>query len=228
MCHSHLAMVISMSASLSHSPALRVHQPHPPTVHHHSVPEPMQLNSTRLTRAKRARYLVAGLSLLWHSRTFHQHLPSQTAMPFGEYPSSRPKNCYIISATWTTTQDNPVSVSALVNSGSLGNFISYDLLNCLHLLPRQARELRVQTIQRKPLGHGRVQFYATPLRLRIACLHEEIITFLVLDSLWISSWDASGVSILRKSDGNHVRSLAGACHAIGTVSPPFPYRFHVP
>ncbi len=44
-------------------------------------------------------------------------------------------------------------VSALVDSVSLGNFISQDLLSRLHL-PRacQAQELQVETIQGKPLG----------------------------------------------------------------------------
>ncbi len=48
-----------------------------------------------------------------------------------------------------------VSVSALLDSGSSGNFISHALLTCLNFPGRrQAQELRIETIQENRLGVG--------------------------------------------------------------------------
>ncbi len=80
------------------------------------------------------------------------------------------------------TPESYVSVSILVDSGSSGNFISQALLTRLNLpRKRQPREIRVETIQGKPLGRGRVNYRAPPLTLRVGCLHEETISFLVLE-----------------------------------------------
>ncbi len=80
------------------------------------------------------------------------------------------------------TPESSVSVSALVDSGSSGNFISQALLTWLNLpRKRKPRELRVETIQGKPLGRGRVNYLAPPLKLKVGCLHEETISFLVLE-----------------------------------------------
>ncbi len=70
-------------------------------------------------------------------------------------------------------------MSALVDSGYL---ISQELFNHLNLSHRShARELRVETIQRKLLGLGWVKYRAPPMALQIGCLHKETITFLVLE-----------------------------------------------
>ncbi len=80
------------------------------------------------------------------------------------------------------TPESSVSVSALVNSDSSGNFISQALLTRLSLpRKRQPWELRVETIQGKRLGRGRVNYRAPPLTLRVGCLHKETISFLVLE-----------------------------------------------
>ncbi len=80
------------------------------------------------------------------------------------------------------TSVQSIAASALVDSGSSGNFISQDLIDCLHL-PRQwhARELRVETIIGKPLGRGCVRFETPPLRLWFRNLHEEEFIFLLLE-----------------------------------------------
>ncbi len=80
------------------------------------------------------------------------------------------------------TPESSVSVSALVDSGSSGSFISQALLTRLNLPhKRQPRELQVETIQGKPHGRGRVNYRALPLKLKVGCLHEETISFVVLE-----------------------------------------------
>ncbi len=117
------------------------------------------------------------------------------------------------------TPAHSVTVSALVDSGSSGNFISQDLLSRLQLPRRRhAQELRVKTIQGKPLGRGRMNYKAPPLKLKIGNLHEEEITFMVLEGP-TSSWDAPGSSsILQRSDGSPVRLFAGVNSATNTAS----------
>ncbi len=118
------------------------------------------------------------------------------------------------------TPESYVSVSILVDSGSSGNFISQALLTRLNLpRKRQPREIRVETIQGKPLGRGRVNYRAPPLTLRVGCLHKETISFLVLEGPTVDIiLDAPGsTNILQKSDGILVRSLAGARPVSRTV-----------
>lgn len=80
------------------------------------------------------------------------------------------------------TPHHSISVSALVDSGSLGNFISQALLKCLGLpRMRQAQELRIESIQGKPLGRGRFNYCAPPISLQVRCFHHETISFLVLE-----------------------------------------------
>lgn len=75
-----------------------------------------------------------------------------------------------------------VSAQALLNSGSSGNFISTQLLQKLNVRKhRNSQELRIQTIQGKPLGRGRISHVSPTLTLRIGCLHAEDISFLVLE-----------------------------------------------
>jgi len=73
------------------------------------------------------------------------------------------------------------SVCALFDSGSSGNFISPALPKRLGLPLQRHEELKVETIQGKPLGRGRVKFKSPPLILQIGCLHSEQISFLVLE-----------------------------------------------
>ncbi len=78
--------------------------------------------------------------------------------------------------------DHYVAVSTLVDSGSSGIFISQELLNLLNLPCRcQARELRVETIQEKPLGRGQIKYQAPLMMLQIGCLHKETITLMVME-----------------------------------------------
>ncbi len=166
-CHPHEA---------AHQPSAFTNSP--------SVPEPMQMDSTRLARAERTRRLAARLCLYCGAPGhFLRACPVRPPCPSVSTLQVDPEIATLsLLSVKLLIQDRSISVSALVDSGSSGNFISHDLLRRLHLPhQRQAQELRVETIQGKPLGHGRVQFHTPPLKLQIGCLHEETISFLVLE-----------------------------------------------
>ena len=75
-----------------------------------------------------------------------------------------------------------VSAQALIDSGSAGNFISTQILQELNVRQKKCPvDLRILTIQGKPLGRGRVRHYSPTLFLRIGSLHLEEITFMVLE-----------------------------------------------
>lgn len=73
-----------------------------------------------------------------------------------------------------------ISACALINSGSSGNFISPTLKQLGLPRPRK-KELKVESIQGKLLGRGRIQFRSPPVTLQIGCLYSERISFLVLE-----------------------------------------------
>ncbi|KAI2667222.1 Transposon Tf2-11 polyprotein [Labeo rohita] len=79
------------------------------------------------------------------------------------------------------TSNVSLSVSALVDSGSSGNFISQECLQQLQLTPLPHRHvLTVKTIQGKPLGRGKIR-HSSPITLQIGLFHSEDIRFLVLE-----------------------------------------------
>ncbi len=144
------------------------------------VPEPMQVDSTQLSREERTRRLSAGLCL-YCAATDH-YLGTCPIRPAVSTIQSEP----VISplsmlSVQLFTPVHSITASALVNSGSSGNFISKDLLSSLHLPHhRHAQELRVKTIQGKPHGCGHVRYEPPSVKLKIGGLHKEEITFLVL------------------------------------------------
>ncbi len=146
------------------------------------VPEPMQITSARLSRTERARRLAAGLCLYCAAS---DHLirtcPVRPPRPVVSTIQLEPDvSTLSLLSVQLLTSESSVPVSALVDSGSSGNFISKALLTRLNLpRKRQPRELRVETIQGKPLGRERVNYQSPSLTMRIGCLHEETISFLV-------------------------------------------------
>ncbi|KAI5615887.1 hypothetical protein C0J50_8736 [Silurus asotus] len=80
-----------------------------------------------------------------------------------------------------------ISVHALVDSDSAGNFISQACLDRLRL-PRErgSQDLAVQTIQRRPLGRGWVKYCTPVVTLQVGLFHREEIRFLVLESSTVS------------------------------------------
>ncbi len=135
------------------------------------VPGPMKLDSARLCLAAGLCLYCASLEHLVRTCPVRPPCPAVSTLQFDAEVST-----LSLLPGQLLTPESSVSVSALVNSGSSGNFISQALLTRLNL-PRkwQPRELRVETIQGKPVGRGRVNYRAPPLKLRDGCLHEEII-----------------------------------------------------
>ncbi|KAL0148816.1 hypothetical protein M9458_055825, partial [Cirrhinus mrigala] len=85
------------------------------------------------------------------------------------------------------TAERSLSVSALVDSGSSGNFISQECLSQLQL-SRQChfQEYAVKTIQRKPLGSGKICHSSPFIKLQVGLFHVESIWFLVLENSTVS------------------------------------------
>uniref|UniRef100_A0A673HSG6 DUF4939 domain-containing protein n=1 Tax=Sinocyclocheilus rhinocerous TaxID=307959 RepID=A0A673HSG6_9TELE len=133
------------------------------------------VDSTRLSPSERALRLAAGLCLYCAATDHYIGIcPVRPPRPTVSTLQFEPEISKLsMLSVQLLTPDHSITVPALVDSGSSGNFISQDLL--------KPRELRVETIQGKPLGSGRVKFRAPPLRLKIGNLHEEEITFLVLE-----------------------------------------------
>ncbi len=110
------------------------------------VPEPMQVDSTHLARAERVCHIAAGLCLYCGlADHFIQNCPVRPPRPAVSTIQLEPEITTLsLLPVQLLTPDHSVAVSALVDSGSSGNFISQDLLSRLHLPRRRhAQELRV-------------------------------------------------------------------------------------
>ncbi len=159
------------------------HKPVSPA-HGSPVPEPMQVDRARLSNHERARRMAAGLCLYCASADhFIRSCPIKPPRPAVSTLQTDPvisKLSVLTVQLFTSAQF--VTASTLVDSGSSGNFISQDDLNRLHLpCQRHARELRVESINGKPLGRGYVKFESPLMKLQIGNLYEEAIKFLVLE-----------------------------------------------
>ncbi len=200
------------------------HQPASPA-NGSPVPEPMQLDMSRLSPRERSRRWTAGLCLYCASSDhFIQSCPIKPPRPAVSTIHTDPivTKLTVLNVQLLTSVQS-VSASALVDSGSSGNFISQDLVDRLHLhCQRHARELRIETINGKPLGRGHVRFETLPLKLRIGILHVEEITFLVLEEAtvdlilgrpWLSThspeirWETS--EVIRWSESCRQHCLKG-------------------
>ncbi len=147
-------------------------------------PEPMQVDATRLTSMERARRLSSGLCLYCGSSG---HLiracPTRPPRPAVSTLHIDPAVSTLkLLTVQLLTPSYSISVPALIDSGSSGNFITQNLLNRLQL-PRRRQEqvLNMETIQGKPLGRGQIRFRSLPISLHVGCFHQETISFLVLE-----------------------------------------------
>ncbi|KAL0197996.1 hypothetical protein M9458_006536, partial [Cirrhinus mrigala] len=138
------------------------------TAPHSPVPEPMQVDSTRLSRSERNRRISQGLFILWPPRPVVSTILSDIETA----------KLTLLSATLHTS-NRSLPVSALIDSGSSGNFISTKCLKELHL-PRHHQIYSVTTIQGKPLGRGVVRYSSPFITLQIGFHHEDL-RFLVLE-----------------------------------------------
>ncbi len=119
------------------------HQPASPA-NGSPVPEPMQLDMSRLSPCERSRRWTTGLCLYCASSDhFIQACPIKPPRPAVStiHTDSIVTKLTVLNVQLLTSGQS-VSASALVDSGSSGNFISQDLVDRLHLHgQRHAREL---------------------------------------------------------------------------------------
>ncbi|KAI2655942.1 Transposon Tf2-8 polyprotein [Labeo rohita] len=153
------------------------------------VPEPMQMDSTRLSRTERNRRITLGLCL-YCGQNGHliRNCPIRPPRPVVSTITSDIETSQLTLIPVTLrTADCALSVSALVDSGSSGNFISQECLNQLHLTrQRHCHEYSVRTIQGKPLGRGRIRHSSPHITLQVGLFHTERIRFLVLEDSTVS------------------------------------------
>lgn len=81
-----------------------------------------------------------------------------------------------------TTTHLSVTTQALIDSGSVGNFIFRDFLRKLQLSRNPCPQvLNIHSILGKPLGRGVITHCSPTVTLRVGCLHEEKISFMELE-----------------------------------------------
>ncbi len=159
------------------APPLSVTSPAP-------APEPMQMSFNPLTHVERERRINSGLCL-YCGANGHM-LQTCPVRPPRPPVSTIQLNPRISTLTRMTIQlispHTSIPAQALVDSGSSGNFISIETLNRLHLKRKlHSQTLNIQTIQGKPQGRGKVRHRSPTIMLRVGCLHEEVLSFLVLE-----------------------------------------------
>ncbi|KAL0151693.1 hypothetical protein M9458_052992 [Cirrhinus mrigala] len=154
------------------------------TAPHSPVPEPMQVDSTRLSRSERNRLMSQGLCL-YCGQQGHllRNCPIRPPRPVVSTILSdiETANLTLLSATLYTS-NHSLPVSALIDSGSSGNFISTKCLKELQLPRHRHHQIySVTTIQGKPLGRGVVCHSSPFITMQIGLFHSEDLRFLVLE-----------------------------------------------
>ncbi|KAL0172909.1 hypothetical protein M9458_033220, partial [Cirrhinus mrigala] len=153
------------------------------------VPEPMQIDYSRLSRTERNICLTSGLCLYFSNNGhFIRNCPVKPPRPVVSTILSEVEvsSLSLIPVTFHSSR-NSLSVSALIDSDSSGNFISQECLEKFQLTrQRRNHEYAVKMIQGKPLGRGKVQYSSPIITLQVGLFHKEQIPPSA------SSWDAHG------------------------------------
>ncbi len=148
----------------------------------HNPPEPMQTDSNRLTTSEMQRRLTQHLCL-YCGASGHMILACPLRPPRPLVSAIRPsiqRMNPLSTCAQLTVSETVISVSALLDSGFAGNFISGSL--CRHLRLSTTDTLyEVQSITGKPLTRRHVRHCLGPLQLRIGQLHQETLHLLVLE-----------------------------------------------
>ncbi len=154
----------------------------PPEVH--NPPEPMQIVTNRLTTSERQRRLTQHLCL-YCGASGHMILACPLCPPrpmVSAIQPSIPTMNPLSTCAQLIMSKTVISVSALLDSGSAGNFISGSLCRHLRLKTSTTETLYdVQSVTGKPLTRRHVRYSVGPLQLQIGQLHIESLHFLVLE-----------------------------------------------
>ncbi|KAL0194826.1 hypothetical protein M9458_008398, partial [Cirrhinus mrigala] len=175
-----------VTAYSQHPTSTTTLNPRPPEIHHPPEPssEPMQLDNHRLTPRERQRRITMGLCLYCgQSDHFIKDCPRRPPRPVVSTILPMHENMYPFTSPVTLTAPSVfITVAALIDSGSAGNFIAGHLARRLGIktTPTELR-YQVQSVTGKPLSDQDVQHRAGPVHLRVGQCHEEDIWFLVLE-----------------------------------------------
>ncbi|KAL0195105.1 hypothetical protein M9458_008677 [Cirrhinus mrigala] len=146
--------------------------------------EPMILNSGKLSATERQRRLTRGLCL-YCGASGHMRLncPSRPKRSWvSVIQSDIEKLTPLTTNVMVTTATISVSVTALVDSGSAGNFISGTLCRQLQLRTfATATKYKIHSITGELLSWKQVQRQCDVIQLQLGLLHKEKIQLLVLE-----------------------------------------------
>ncbi len=150
----------------------------------HNPPEPMQTDTNRLTASERQIRLTQHLCL-YCGASGHMILACPLRPPRPMVTAIQPsiqKMNPLSTCAQLIVSKNVISVSALLDSGSAGNFISRSLCHHLRLSTSTTETLyEVQSITGKPLTRRHIRYRVGPLQLQIGQLHIETLHLLVLE-----------------------------------------------
>ncbi len=181
-CATHMQSCFEEQLQSSYTPLLR----RPDTI---SPPEPgqepMQVDSTQLSQYERQRRLIQGLCLYCGSGG-HGIATCQIRPPRPMVSVIKPDILNmqpLTSIVKLTASGVSLSVQALLDSGSAGNFISGSLCRQHKLSTTTTTKTiyQVQSVTGKPLSRKHVCHSMGPLHLRVGQLHEETLHLLVLE-----------------------------------------------
>ncbi|KAI2658093.1 Transposon Tf2-6 polyprotein [Labeo rohita] len=149
-----------------------------------AVPEPMQVGTTKLTLEERERCLRSNLCLYCgqpgHIRA---NCPTRPPRPSpsvssDEIPSSR---CEI--PITIVCGEMSIATSALIDSGTAGNFIDADFVATNHLpVLSCSPPVTVAALDGRPLGSGRIRHTTDDLTLRVEPSHQETTCLFIISS----------------------------------------------
>ncbi|XP_044044042.1 uncharacterized protein LOC122872197 [Siniperca chuatsi] len=147
-------------------------------------PEPMQLDSYRLTSTERQRRLTRGLCLYCgasgHNRATCPVRPPRpmVSVILPSLPCSKPLSTEIT----LVTQNFSIPVQALIDSGSAGNFISGSLCRQLGIKTFiTPTSYQVRAIPGKAISRRGIQRATYAVTIRVGLLHEEQQHLMVLE-----------------------------------------------
>lgn len=161
---------------------------------HHRMPErpvfpepesePMQIDNTRLSPAERRRRLIQNLCLYCGAGGHViSSCPIRPPQPLVSAVASPPIKLSPLTTTVSViTANHVVTVTALLDSGSAGYFISGQLYRQLNLQKTPTpTPYKVQSVTGRTLCRGYIHHQAKPILLSVGCLHVESFSPLVLE-----------------------------------------------
>ncbi|KAL0172961.1 hypothetical protein M9458_033272 [Cirrhinus mrigala] len=148
-------------------------------------PEPMQINTTRITQQERQCRLTQGLCLYCGS-SGHDIIgcpirPSRSSV--SKINAPMPNCSPLTSMVNISVPYCSVTVNAILDSGSAGNFMSAQLCEELKLQKLNiSKAFQAHSITGKPLNKSSIRHQTSPCTMTIGILHHEETAFLVLDN----------------------------------------------